>query len=77
MYNFGIGLENGFLGNKDKKGAMFWHKKAAELGYVDAIYRYGIGLEYGYLGTSDKKGAMFWYKKAADLGHSQARSRLQ
>jgi TPR repeat protein len=45
MFNYGLGLENGYLGSINQEEAMFRYKKAADLGNSSAIRRYQLCLE--------------------------------
>lgn len=47
-------------------------KKAAEAGFVDAIYELAICYDRGRGIKSDKAKAVAWYKRAADAGHVNA-----
>jgi TPR repeat protein len=73
MFNYGFGLEKGFLRTKDLEGAMNYYKMAADAGDTDGMVKYAVGLESGYLGTRDLKGSMKYYKMAADAGIAEGR----
>lgn len=62
LYDHGRGVA------QDKKQAMEWYQKAADLGHTDAMYN--IGMLYEFCGdiTQDYAEAAKWFKKAADNG---------
>ena len=73
MFNLGCCYKNGFGIEADAEQAAEWFKKAAELGYVDAMVELG---EYYQETLVDFKKAKMWYLKAAELGNDEAQNRL-
>ena len=72
----GIYRSGGFgIAKNDKKAAKL-HKRAAELGDVDAMNSLGLLLDAGRGVKLDKKKAMRWYRAAADRGHAMAQFNL-
>lgn len=63
------------IANDEK--AVYWYKKAADLGHADA--QYYVGLIYlGRLGIpTDEDAAYAWIKKAAKNGSKQAQKELK
>lgn len=57
---------------EDLEKAVYWFKKAAELGYADSQLELGKCYEYGHGVEKDYKQAAYWYKKAADQDNSSA-----
>ena len=53
----------------DKKTALVWFKRAAELGNVSAYVQVGWHYEMGAGTKHDFAAAVAWYRKAADAGH--------
>jgi TPR repeat protein len=41
MNNYGIGFDEGYLGNKDWKKAMKYYKMSSDLGNLDGMNNYG------------------------------------
>ncbi|MDX8387350.1 MAG: tetratricopeptide repeat protein [Ghiorsea sp.] len=62
MYKEGRGLEK----NTDKQ--IFWLRKAAKKGYLEAQFALGQGLAK----TESWSDALYWLKKSAQQGHAQA-----
>jgi TPR repeat protein len=48
MFNYGIGLTNGYLGIADPKQAMVWYKNATEQRHLQSMLNYGIEFGNGY-----------------------------
>lgn len=71
MYEYGKGIAI-----KDKKKSIFWYKKAAEQGHVDAQVHLGDVYFYGQGVTKDYNQAVYWYKKAAIQGNNTAQINL-
>lgn len=62
---------------KSDKKAMYWFRKAADLGYRLAEYNMGVAYEQGLLGVSiDIDEAIKWYTKAADKGEHRSQVNL-
>lgn len=70
-YKTGFGLQQ-----PDHSGAVFWYKKAAEKGHIDAIFNLGIANEHGYGVKQNQEEAVLFYTIAADQGHPGAQYNL-
>ncbi len=66
MYADGTGVE------KDEKEALQWYLKAAEQGYVEALFKVGLVYDNGAGVEVDEEQALKWYFKAAEQGHVEA-----
>ena len=60
-YHSGIGVEK-----KDDKEAIYWWRKAADQGNVDALLTLGDAYNEGWGVGEDTKEAIKWYRKAAE-----------
>lgn len=60
--------------NRDK--AVQWMRRAAEQGYVNAVYAFGVWIERAYLGTPDMNQVIRLYEQAAAHNHVQAMTSL-
>ena len=54
--------------SKDNKRAVFWHKKAAEQGHMQAQYELGLLYMKGVGVGKNEKMACYWFEKAAEQG---------
>ncbi|GMO59095.1 MAG: hypothetical protein Ta2D_04870 [Rickettsiales bacterium] len=68
MYNYGWGLEKGYLGTKDLSAAMYYYKQAAEKGHPYAMYSYATCSE----NINDLSTAKYYYERAANAGNADA-----
>jgi TPR repeat protein len=57
---------------RNKKEAVIWFQKAAELGQREAMLNYGVCLFNGDGIETNTKEAVIWYRKAAQLGDIDA-----
>ena len=60
----------------DPQEAAKWYLKAAEKGYLNAMYNIAVCYESGYGTTQNVGEAMAWYLKAAEQDHTQAQYNL-
>ena len=58
------------------KEAVYWYRKAAEHGHVQAQNTLGLRYEKGEGVNQDYKTAAYWYQEAAKNGHTQAQNSL-
>jgi TPR repeat protein len=58
MFCCGLALNTDAAGSKDSKMAMYWFKKAGDLGHPCSMLNYAVGLQDGVLGHIDEKGSM-------------------
>lgn len=72
-FNLGCCYKNGFGVKKDSEEAAECFKKAANLGYVDAMVELG---DYYQGVLVDLKKAKSWYQAAAEEGHPVAQNKL-
>ena len=56
--------------------AVYWYRKAAEQGYVDAQFSLGGMYDNGKGVEQDDEQAVYWYRKAAEQGHAKAQNDL-
>lgn len=72
--NLGLAYANALGGlSTDYTQAVYWFRKAAELGYAEAQYNLGDAYANG-LGElpMDATQALYWYRKAAEQGYPEA-----
>ena len=73
QYWYGVCLSLGINGSpKDQKQAVYWYRKAAEQGHVEAQIELGKCYEDGNGVEKDLSQMIYWYRKAADQGHAHA-----
>ncbi|HEY6898173.1 MAG TPA: tetratricopeptide repeat protein [Rhodocyclaceae bacterium] len=74
MYYHGQGVA------EDEKQAVFWLKKAAEQGMVEAMFQLGsaflLGNQTAKLVADPDREAALWYFQAASAGHAEAQYHL-
>lgn len=73
MYNLGMCYKNGWGVEVDAEIAAEWFKKAADMGYVEAMCELG---DYYQDTLFDIDKSKMWFLKAAELGSSDAQNRL-
>ncbi|MDI9408050.1 MAG: tetratricopeptide repeat protein [Candidatus Pacebacteria bacterium] len=61
---------------QDYAKAVFWYRKAAEQGYVDAQFNLGLMFAKGEGVPQDYAQALVWYRKAAEQGDAEAQNNL-
>ena len=61
---------------KDYQQAVYWYRKAADQGQMDAQNNLGVLYYYGLDVTQDYSQAVYWYRKAADQGQIDAQAGL-
>lgn len=65
---------------EDEKQAVYWLRKAAEQGHVEAMFELGnaylLGREAAKLVPDPDREAARWYFKAASAGHAEAQYHL-
>ena len=62
---------------KDDAKAVDYLRKAADLGWADAMYDLGVRYEKGNGIPADSEKAMSWFEKAAAAGHAEAGRRIR
>ena len=62
--------------DKDDEKAVFWFKKAAQMGYSLAQNSLRFMYEQGRGISKNESQAFYWYKLASAQGHKGARSRM-
>ncbi|MDI9819099.1 MULTISPECIES: tetratricopeptide repeat protein [unclassified Legionella] len=68
---------HGLAGDKrDEQQALYWYKKAAELGDGDALYKLGLLSETGVATKLDFVNAVNYYQQAASKGNEKAKLAL-
>ena len=66
-------LGDAYANMEDYETAVFWWKKSAEQGFVNAQYNMGVAYHFGVGGVSkDYVQASFWYLSAAKQGYASA-----
>jgi TPR repeat protein len=75
-YEYGGFDEFGEEVRADKKQAVEWYRKSAELGYAKAQSALASMYQYGHGVRKSQKQAFYWYKKSADQGCDSAQASL-
>lgn len=80
QYRLGMIYYNGQGIPEDEKQAVFWWKKAAAQGYVEAMFQLGSAYLFGsstarFVPDPDREAAT-WYFQAASAGHAEAQYHL-
>lgn len=80
QYRLGAMFYNGQGVPEDEKQAIFWWKKAAAQGYVEAMFQLGSAYLFGtqtakFVPDPDREAAT-WYFQAASAGHAEAQYHL-
>lgn len=77
MYMVAVNLKLGRGVKKNPKKAIFWLKKAADMGHIQANYDYALVLCKGMDGTAiNRKAALPYLRLASENGHVKAQSLL-
>lgn len=71
-YNIGIMYYKGEGVKQDRREAVQWFRKAADLGDMNAQFTMGMLYDKGEDLALDQGEAYRWYRKAAEQGHRQA-----
>ncbi len=69
MYQYGRALDKG----KFYENALKWYRKAADKGYVNAMFNLGVFYQNGEFVKKDVDQALKWYRKAADKGDAESK----
>lgn len=80
QYRLGMMYYNGQGVPEDEKQAIYWWKKAAAQGYVEAMFQLGSAYLFGsqtakFVPDPDREAAT-WYFQAASAGHAEAQYHL-
>jgi uncharacterized protein len=80
QYRLGMMYYNGQGVPEDEKQALYWWKKAAAQGYVEAMFQLGSAYLFGsntakFVPDPDREAAI-WYFQAASAGHAEAQYHL-
>ena len=71
LYQAGRGVERNY------QQALQRYQRAADAGYVEALYRIAVFYDEGLGVDRDSRAALQWYVKAADRGHAEADALIQ
>jgi hypothetical protein len=76
QYELARRYEKGHGASRNPRWALFWYKKAAEGGHVEAQRILGDFYAEGRATTGDFKAAVYWYRRAAGQNDTIAMIRL-
>jgi TPR repeat protein len=77
MAQMGVRYQTGQGVAKDMKKAVYWWRKAAELGSAESQFYLGRAYQTGKGVEKDMAQAEYWYRKAADGGDARGRNSLE
>lgn len=72
----GLLIHQGILKDSRYNTALYWFKRAAELGSVPGYHNVGVAYEYGEGVEKDLVQAKYYYEKAAKKGYMQSQYNL-